>query len=103
MRPRGRVTPLQDPRPPAGVGDRCGADPPRAPRAHIWCRGGQPLALWAFGLGAEIDTGVRILAGLAPLFGTPEYMAPEQVRNRRNDGRTDIYSLGVILYQSEEH
>jgi|CZKI01.1.fsa_nt_gi serine/threonine protein kinase len=67
--------------------------------ANIMIRRGQTLCLMDFGLAAEIDTGVRILAGLAPLFGTPEYMAPEQVRNRRNDGRTDIYSLGVILYQ----
>jgi serine/threonine protein kinase len=62
------------------------------------CRDGR-LCLMDFGLAAEIDTGRSLLAGLTPLFGTPEYMAPEQVRNRRNDERTDLYSLGVILYQ----
>lgn len=67
--------------------------------ANIMIRRDRTLCLMDFGLAAEIDTGARILAGLTPLFGTPEYMAPEQVRNRRNDGRTDIYSLGVILYQ----
>ena len=59
----------------------------------------QRLCLMDFGLAAEADTGFSILAGLTPLFGTPEYMAPEQVRNKANDERTDIYSLGVILYQ----
>ncbi len=59
----------------------------------------QRLCLMDFGLAAEVDTGFSILAGLTPLFGTPEYMAPEQVRNKGNDVRTDIYSLGVILYQ----
>ncbi len=59
----------------------------------------QRLCLLDFGLAAEADSGQGILAGLTPLFGTPEYMAPEQVRNRQNDERTDVYSLGVILYQ----
>ena len=57
------------------------------------------LCLMDFGLAAEVDSGPSFLASLTPLFGTPEYMAPEQVRNTANDERTDIYSLGVILYQ----
>jgi serine/threonine protein kinase/tetratricopeptide (TPR) repeat protein/TolB-like protein len=33
------------------------------------------------------------------ILGTPEYMAPEQVEGKRPDGRADIYSFGLILYQ----
>jgi len=51
-----------------------------------------------FGLVRHQGAGQRLTAAGA-IMGTVEYMAPEQARRQPIDGRADIYSLGVLLYQ----
>jgi serine/threonine-protein kinase len=36
---------------------------------------------------------------MSPALGTPDYISPEQVRGQRGDQRSDIYALGVMLYE----
>jgi eukaryotic-like serine/threonine-protein kinase len=47
------------------------------------------------------DSGARRLtyANLTSTLGTADYISPEQVKGKRGDGRSDIYSMGVILYE----
>ena len=46
---------------------------------------------------AMIPTGARTVDGMA--YGSPKYMSPEQITGLRVDGRSDIFSLGAVLYE----
>jgi serine/threonine-protein kinase len=60
--------------------------------------GGQ-VKILDFGI-AHVEAARRLtISGLSVSFGTPDYMAPEQMRGRVGDGRSDIYALGTMLYK----
>jgi serine/threonine-protein kinase len=59
---------------------------------------GQPVII-DFGLALTKSAHRVTYANLSATAGTPDYMAPEQIEGQRGDGRTDLYALGIILYE----
>jgi len=67
------------------------------PQNVMLCNDGT-IRIMDFGI-AKAEGRRMTFAGFTPAVGTPDYMAPEQVKGKRGDERTDIYSLGAMLYE----
>lgn len=66
--------------------------------ANIILLEGHRAKITDFGI-AKIATGAANLTTTGQFLGTPNYMAPEQIKGAPVDGRTDIFSLGICLYE----
>ena len=66
--------------------------------ANIILLGETRTKITDFGI-AKIASSVANLTTTGQFLGTPNYMAPEQVKGGAVDGRTDLFSLGIVLYE----
>lgn len=67
------------------------------PENILFREDGTPV-LTDFGIARAVDSGRSMtLAGM--LVGTPDYMSPEQVKGLELDGRSDLYSLGIVFFE----
>ncbi len=68
------------------------------PQNVMMCSDGS-LRVFDFGI-ARVEKARRLtFVGLTPAMGTPDYISPEQVKGKRGDQRSDIYSVGAMLYE----
>jgi len=65
---------------------------------NVMLRDELSLALIDYGLSKHVELDAAI-TNSGEIFGTPYYMSPEQGHGRETDERSDIYSLGIILFE----
>jgi serine/threonine-protein kinase len=66
---------------------------------NIMVDGDDRVKLIDFGIAMKEDARRLTFVDLSTTLGTPDYISPEQVKGQRGDQRSDIYSLGVMLYE----
>ena len=52
-----------------------------------------------FGIGKLLTAGASEMTRTGQLVGSPAYMSPEQIRGEKLDGRSDLFSLGVVFFE----
>src|SRR5581483_11903051 len=66
---------------------------------NIMVNGQDRIKLIDFGIAANVGSKRLTFAKFTQTMVTPYYISPEQVKGKRGDGRSDIYALGVMLYE----
>lgn len=66
---------------------------------HIMVDSHDRIKLIDFGVAAQQGARRLTFTSLSQVLGSPEYIAPEQVRGKRGDARSDLYALGIMLWQ----
>lgn len=66
---------------------------------NIMIGDGDSIKLIDFGIAGHAGSKRLTFGKLSQIAGTPDYISPEQVRGKRGDGRSDIYALGIMLYE----
>lgn len=61
--------------------------------------GGRRIKVLDFGI-ARLGDSAEKLTATGLICGTPQYLSPEQAQGKEADGRADLYSLGIVLYES---
>ena len=67
--------------------------------ANIMIEPGDHVKVTDFGIAKMTEQGAEHLTVTGSLLGTPSYMSPEQARGGTIDGRSDLFSVGCILYE----
>jgi serine/threonine protein kinase len=57
------------------------------------------IKLIDFGIASQAGARRLTYAGFSQALGSPDYISPEQVKGRRGDSRSDLYAVGVMLYE----
>jgi serine/threonine-protein kinase len=66
---------------------------------NVMIDAGDRIKLIDFGLANNSGARRITFAKPANMMGTPDYISPEQVEGKRGDARSDLYALGVMLYE----
>ncbi len=67
--------------------------------ANIYVTEDGGIKIMDFGLAIPVEGGEKRLTATGSIIGTPAYLSPEQAQGKPLDPRTDLYSLGVVLYE----